>query len=226
MVYGKFHRSFHFNYSSPLCVWCLENIIVVALLPHILLPPVPHYVCFFIFLFGQKAEEGKEKINGGERMRKKAKNISLPVASTVCTSTYALRRFGTVLDILLAFFVVFPPLHRSGLWRQRQHAFSHSIPFREPGLESRESNSLILRGITQGRSLTTKEAGLFPQGEFSYSSSSHSAYTLHPTLPYQPLLVLRASLCVARLLFLCTGGAHEIFVTCGLGHIYLSTNNG
>jgi len=120
----------------------------------------------------------------------------------------------------------FPPLHRGGLWRQRQHAFSHSIPFRELGLESRESNSLILRGITQGRSLTTNEAGLFPQGEFSYSSSSHSAYTLHPTLPSQPLLVLRASLCVARLPFLCTGGAHEIFVTCGLGHIYLSTNNG
>jgi len=86
------------------------------------------------------------------------------------------------------------PLHRSGRWwwRRQQHAFSHSIPFREPGLESQGSNSLILRGITQGRSLTTNEAGLFPQGEFSYFSSSHSAYILHP----QPLLVLRASLSV------------------------------
>ena len=87
---------------------------------------------------------GKEEMNGGERMRKKATNIPFPVASTVCTSTYALRRFGTVLDILLAFFfLVFPPLRRSGRWRQQQHAFSHSIPFREPGLESQGSNSLI-----------------------------------------------------------------------------------
>ena len=157
--------------------------------------------CFFLH-FSLRTQsrgrgEGRDE-RRRERMREKARNISFPLASTVCTSTYALRRFGTVLDILLAFSLVFLPLHSSsGRWRQQQHAFPHSIPFREPGLESQESNSLILRGVTQGRSLTTNEAGLFPQGEFSYSSPP---FCLHST----PSTPSGASLCVARLPFLYT----------------------
>ncbi|KAG0138035.1 hypothetical protein HOY82DRAFT_546191 [Tuber indicum] len=54
-------------------------------------------------------EEGKEKINGGEREGKKQRiYISLWLALRVHLHVCALRRFGTVLDILLAFFCPFP----------------------------------------------------------------------------------------------------------------------